>query len=105
MKPKETLALVGVTAALLAVNAVNLLRQDRARRSTALVIEQGPVRYSINRASAAELTRLPGIGPALAERIVQYRERCGGFRSVEELKNVKGIGDKIFARIAAHLAL
>ena len=48
----------------------------------------------INRATAAQLEALPGIGPALAGRIVDYREENGGFLSVEELLNVEGIGPK-----------
>ena len=46
----------------------------------------------VNRASETELTALRGIGPALARRIVEYRERNGPFRSVEELVQVRGIG-------------
>lgn len=48
----------------------------------------------INSASAAELEALPGIGPALSARIVQYRDLHGAFSSVEELMNVEGIGPK-----------
>ena len=46
----------------------------------------------VNRASEMELTALRGIGPALARRIVEYREKNGPFRSVEELVQVRGIG-------------
>lgn len=53
----------------------------------------------INRATAAELEVLPGIGPVLAQRIVAYRERKGGFKKVEELLEVSGIGPKRFAAI------
>ncbi len=45
--------------------------------------ERGPM--NINRASAAELETLPGIGPVIAQRIISYREESGGFRSVDEL--------------------
>jgi len=48
----------------------------------------------INRATAAELEKLPGIGPALARRIVEWREIHGPFRSVEDLLQVPGIGPK-----------
>jgi competence protein ComEA len=52
---------------------------------------------SLNSATPAELEALPGIGPTLAEAIVAERERRGGFRSVNELRDVRGIGEKRFA--------
>ncbi len=51
-------------------------------------------RININTATVAELTQLEGIGRAYAERIVVYREAHGGFKSLNDLKNVKGIGPK-----------
>ncbi|MBN2465633.1 helix-hairpin-helix domain-containing protein [candidate division WOR-3 bacterium] len=48
----------------------------------------------LNRATPRELDGLPGIGPVLAARIVEYRQRRGGFRSVSELRSVSGIGGK-----------
>jgi competence protein ComEA len=56
-------------------------------------------RININNAGEKELEELPGIGPTLAGRIVSYREKAGGFRSVDELKQVAGIGEKKFAEI------
>lgn len=53
-------------------------------------------RIDINRATAAELDKLPGIGPSKAKAIVEYRESHGPFRSTEELKRIKGIGDKTY---------
>jgi competence protein ComEA len=52
---------------------------------------------SLNSATPAELEALPGIGPTLAEAIIAERERRGGFRSVNELRDVRGIGEKRFA--------
>ena len=54
---------------------------------------------NINTASPSELEALPGIGPAKA--IVDYRQQHGAFKSVEELKNVKGIGEGIFSKLKA----
>lgn len=54
---------------------------------------------NINTASESELTALPGVGPAKAKAIVEYRKQHGSFKSVEELKNVKGIGEGILAKL------
>ncbi len=54
---------------------------------------------NINRANIMELKELPGIGDVLAGRIIEYRNEKGGFKSIEEIKNVNGIGDKRFSDI------
>ena len=59
----------------------------------------GSQRININSAAKEELVRLPGVGEAIAERIVLYRKEHGAFRSVNELVNVKGIGKKKLDRI------
>ncbi|MDA2987726.1 MAG: ComEA family DNA-binding protein [Actinomycetota bacterium] len=56
-------------------------------------------KISINSASAAQLDELPGVGPAIAERIVQWRETNGPFTSVDELTEVSGIGPSILEQI------
>jgi competence protein ComEA len=58
----------------------------------------GPA-LDLNRASARELDALPGIGPVLAARIIDHREREGRFARPEELLAVRGIGPKLFARL------
>ena len=54
---------------------------------------------SLNQSSATQLEDLPGVGPALAGRIVDWRTANGGFKSKEDLLNVSGIGDKLFAGV------
>ncbi len=54
----------------------------------------------LNAATSAQLEELPGIGPALANAIITERTRRGGFRSVNELRDVRGIGEKRFADLA-----
>jgi competence protein ComEA len=66
--------------------------------STALPVD-------VNRASAAELEAVPGIGPVLAQRILALRAERGRFASLAELKQVKGIKDKRLARLAPYLTL
>ncbi|MDG4865012.1 ComEA family DNA-binding protein, partial [Streptomyces sp. T-3] len=52
---------------------------------------------SLNSATAEQLDTLPGVGPVLAQHIIDYRTQHGGFRAVEELRQVNGIGDRRFA--------
>ena len=54
---------------------------------------------NINTADKDELTSLDGIGETIAERIIEYRDANGSFGSTEDIKNVKGIGDKTFENI------
>jgi len=58
----------------------------------------------LNRATPGDLVLLPGIGPKLAQRIVDERERRGGFASVDELRSVKGVGRATLARIRPWLS-
>jgi len=60
---------------------------------------------NLNTASMEELVALPGVGPAKAQAILDHRKAHGPFKSVEELKDVKGIGVKRFEKIKADLAV
>jgi len=59
----------------------------------------------LNTASASDLDALPGIGPALAQRIVEYRQRHGPFRKVDDLIQVSGIGSEKLAQIRNYLVI
>ena len=56
-------------------------------------------RVNLNTATAAELETLPGIGPRTAELIIEYREEEGPFTRVEDLMNIRGIGERTFLRL------
>lgn len=60
-------------------------------------------RVNINTAGLSELTSLNGIGPGKAQAILDYREEHGGFSSIEEIKQVGGIGETIYDKIKAHI--
>lgn len=62
-------------------------------------------KVNLNTASAEQLTVLPGVGQKLAARIVEYRQKAGGFKSTQELMNVQGIGEKNFGKIQAYLTV
>jgi competence protein ComEA len=54
---------------------------------------------NLNTATAAELEALPGIGASTAARIVEYRQKNGPFKKIEELMNVQGVGEKSFLKL------
>lgn len=60
---------------------------------------------SINSSSINELVKLPGIGIKIAELIIEYREKNNGFKYLEELKKIKGIGDKKYENIKDQISL
>ncbi len=60
---------------------------------------------NVNSATAEELALLPGVGPAKAQAILEYRKEHGAFKRVEDLGEVKGIGEKALERIRPHVAL
>jgi competence protein ComEA len=59
----------------------------------------------INTATAADLQRLPGIGPALAQRVVEYRESMGPFAAPEHITRVSGIGPRTLERLRPHITV
>jgi competence protein ComEA len=76
--------------------------EPRAEREAHAAEPTNPL-LDLNKATKAELRLIPGIGDALAQRIVAHRDRIGGFRNVNELRQVSGIGPKTLERIRHQL--
>jgi competence protein ComEA len=72
---------------------------DRLQPAPASILQPASSRVNINAAGQAELETLPGIGPALATRILDYRQTHGSFQSIDEIVNVAGIGDALLEKI------
>ena len=97
---QRTLSLTLLLAGLLAMSppvtaetgSVTLPRQAASNQDEA-------ERIDLNTATATELEALPGIGPRTAQLIVEYREEHGGFEKVEDLMNIRGIGERTFLRL------
>jgi competence protein ComEA len=60
---------------------------------------------NLNTATAEQLDKLPGVGPALAKRIIEFREKRGGFKRIEELLAVPGISEKKWKDLRAYLTI
>lgn len=67
--------------------------------------QKGMAQISLNRATQSQLEELPGVGPALAQRIIDWRSANGGFKKKEDLLNISGIGDKLFAGLKDSVSL
>jgi competence protein ComEA len=82
------------------------IRNESSIQKTGQVLsgESGGL-VSINNAGVEELDKLEGVGPAMAQKIIDYRQRMGGFKDINELKLVSGIGDKMFAKIKDRVGL
>ena len=73
--------------------------QSQSSQSSSPAQPPAPAPLNLNTATVTELAKLPGIGPAVAARIVEHRQKNGGFKKIEELMNVKGIGEKTFLKL------
>lgn len=94
-----TIVIISLAAGSVFAQSANQSHKTKAQTS------QPASKISINKASASELMVLPRVGEKIAQRIIDYRTKNGGFKTLEELMNVKGIGDKTFARLKDKITL
>lgn len=86
--------MIAVTVLALALSVTSAFAQGKPASTAPAASAGTPV--NLNSATVVQLESLPGIGKATAERIIEYREKNGGFKKIEELMNVRGIGEKSF---------
>ncbi len=88
---------------------VSAQRAQRAQRAQPAAKPPVPASaaetINLNSATAAQIASLPGIGQKTAELVVQYRQKNGPFKKIEEIMNVRGIGEKSFLRIKDRLTV
>ena len=83
--------------AAIALSAAAADAQGRAAAPKTTATAAAPV--NLNTATVAQLATIPGIGEKTAERIIEYRKTNGGFKKVEDLMNVRGVGEKSFLKM------
>jgi competence protein ComEA len=89
-------AIFGIAVSAAAASAQNKATTPKAA-ATATATATAPV--NLNTATAEQLATIPGVGQKMAERIIDYRQKNGGFKKVEDLMNVSGVGEKSFLKM------
>ena len=96
---RRVTSVIGILVAALVLVSASAFAQAQPHKASTKATATASSPINLNTATAAQLETLPGIGPASAKRIVEYREKNGAFKKIEELMNVKGIGEKSFLKL------
>lgn len=91
------LAIVAIAAIPAAAQQASAASSSKPAAAKTAAAPAAPV--NLNTATQPQLEGLPGIGPKVAERILEYRQKNGSFKKIEDLMNVKGIGEKSFLKL------
>ena len=84
---------------------INLVGEQKPEAIGNAYSEEDSDKVNINTADSSRLQAIPGVGPATAQKIIEYREQNGKFKSVEDIKNVSGIGDKTFENMRPYITV
>jgi competence protein ComEA len=98
-----TVLAIGVTVLIALPTLAANLQSQSPPPAAAAAPTKPPV--NLNTATIEQFETLPGIGRKTAERIIEYRTKAGGFKRIEELMNVKGIGEKSFLKLKPLVAV
>jgi len=118
--PHETKALLFLLLALLVGSGITLYKKTHPQFAPELMVErkktdplpqtespsgEAQEKIDLNKATSFELQLLPGVGPQLSRRIIEYREANGKFHQIEELMQISGIGLKTFKQIKDYITV
>lgn len=92
-------------AALILATGMTALGAHAAPRAAAASDGDAKVMVDINKASAADLATVPGIGDGIARRIVEFRDKNGPYKTVDDLLKVQGIGEKSLQKLRPYLSV
>ena len=94
------LALALATFVFLSAGIIPAAAQEKPAKAAPAVAT-----VNLNTATSAQLEGLPGVGAKAAQRIIEYRQKNGAFKKIEELMNVKGFGEKSFLKLKPYLTV
>ena len=102
---RNVLSSVMVAALLAFIPPLVAAQEKPAGRTAPAATAVAKAAVNINTATAAEFEGLPGIGARTAARILEYRQKNGPFKKIEELMNVRGVGEKSFLKLKPQLTV
>ena len=105
LKQKDAPATFTEGAAISASSSPSNVSEKSATGSSQQASNSKTTLVNINKASLEELDTLPGVGPATAQKILDYRAQKGVFKTIEEIKEVSGIGEAKYSQIKDHISI
>jgi competence protein ComEA len=105
VKTSPSMRLIAAFVAIFFAMNFLALAQTPAPKAKAAVTEASGVKVNVNQANAEQLMTIRGIGPVLAKRIIEFRDKNGPFKKHEDLLAVQGIGEKNLVRLKEQIVL